>query len=190
MPQNQASDAVLVAETLAGNREAFGCLYDRYAKLVRAVVCGATLEWAMAADLTQESFLRAYRNLGQLREPERFAAWIAGIARQVARERKRSLRREKHQFVGEQARQVDSKPDAASAIDEADQVDWMLKKLNELDEGEQLAIQVFFLEGRDARQVAEVLGLSRSGAYALLARALARLEALAHPGERKKEIKQ
>jgi DNA-directed RNA polymerase specialized sigma24 family protein len=38
-----------------------------------------------------------------------------------------------------------------------------------------LAIHAFYLDGRDVRQAAELLGLSRSGTYALLARALARL---------------
>ncbi len=60
MEHDALSDADLVAQTLAGNREAFGHLYDRYARLVRALVCGVTLDWPMVQDLTQETFLRAY----------------------------------------------------------------------------------------------------------------------------------
>ena len=69
MQPTEPTDAELVAQTLAGNREAFGDLYDRYARLVRSVVCGVTWDWPMVQDLTQESFLRAYRKLGSLREP-------------------------------------------------------------------------------------------------------------------------
>ncbi len=60
---NEPSDASLVARVLAGDREAFGCLYDRYARLVRAVVYRAGNEHPLVNDLTQECFLRAYRNL-------------------------------------------------------------------------------------------------------------------------------
>ena len=60
---NEPSDASLVVQVLAGDREAFGCLYDRYAHLVRAVVYRADNEPPLVNDLTQECFLRAYRNL-------------------------------------------------------------------------------------------------------------------------------
>jgi RNA polymerase sigma-70 factor (ECF subfamily) len=45
-------DAKLVARTLAGDREAFGRLYDRYARLVRAVALDATRDPAAVQDLT------------------------------------------------------------------------------------------------------------------------------------------
>ena len=188
MQQDNPTDAQLVAETLAGNREAFGGLYDRYARLVRAVVCGATLDWPMVHDLTQECFLRAVRNLARLREPERFGAWVVGIARQVARERKRSLRRDRHRFVGEPL-EVACDANDADAVEDADGIEAILHKLSELDERERLAIHAYYLEGRDVRQAAELLGLSRSGTYALLARAVARLAAMVCPRETKNETK-
>ena len=48
-------------------------------------------------------------------------------------------------------------------------------RLAELPDDERLAIHVFFLEGQNAAQAAERLELSRSGFYALVQRALARL---------------
>ncbi len=52
------SDAELVAESLAGDREAFGQLYDRHARLVRAVVVAASGDWPSVDDMTQACFLR------------------------------------------------------------------------------------------------------------------------------------
>ncbi|HEV3138494.1 MAG TPA: sigma-70 family RNA polymerase sigma factor [Pirellulales bacterium] len=175
MQHSEPTDADLVAQTLAGNREAFGCLYDRYARLVRAVVCGVTLDWPMVQDLAQESFLRAYRNLARLKEPQRFGAWIVGIARHVARERKRSLRRDRHQFVGDAPLEIELPSDAAGAVQAAEELEWVMQQLTTLDERQRLAIHAFFLQGRDALQAAELLGLSRSGLYALVERALKRL---------------
>ena len=178
MHNDEPTDADLVAQTLSGNREAFGCLYDRHARLVRAVVYGVALDWPMVQDLAQESFLRAYRNLARLREPDRFRAWIVGIARQVARERKRGLRRDRHEFVGDGALLIESTLDTAGEAAAADEIELVMQKLALLPEREQLAIHLFFLEDRDANKAADHVRLSRSGFYALIERALARLAAL------------
>jgi DNA-directed RNA polymerase specialized sigma24 family protein len=53
------NDAELVAASLAGDREAFGQLYDRHARMVRAVVLAVSNDWPSVDDMTQESFLRA-----------------------------------------------------------------------------------------------------------------------------------
>ena len=100
MGNNESTDADLVARVLSGDREAFGSLYDRYARLVRTVVFDVAKDWSTVQDLTQDCFLRAYQNLGRLRQPDRFGHWLVGIARQVARERRRTLRRDRHHFVG------------------------------------------------------------------------------------------
>ena len=187
MQRNNSTDAELVAETLAGNRTAFAVLYDRYARLVRAVACSASVEPAAVHDLTQECFLRAYRNLARLRDPERFGAWLTGIARQVVRERRRSLRRDRHRFVGqppEVACHEEARP-----VEEDEELDALLRRVAQLDERERLAIHAYYLEGRDVRQAAELLGLSRSGTYALLARAVARLADLTRLSEKRDEAK-
>ena len=45
MGNNEPTDADLVARVLSGDREAFGQLYDRYARLVRAVVYDVAGDW-------------------------------------------------------------------------------------------------------------------------------------------------
>lgn len=178
MKQKDPTDAELVAETLNGNRESFGRLYDRYARLVRAVVSGVSLDWSAVEDMTQESFLRAFRTLSKLRDRDRFGGWIVGIARHVARERKRSLRRERNEFIGESSPGISLPVDGLSEIMETEQVELVMLKARMLPERERVAIHAFYLQDRNAQQVAELLKLSQSGFYALLKRALANLKAL------------
>src|SRR5205807_2608985 len=78
--------------TLSGDREAFGRLYDWYAHLVRAVALGASRDPSTVQDLTQECFLRAFRSLASLRDPDRFGPWVVGIAKQLVREQRRKRR--------------------------------------------------------------------------------------------------
>jgi RNA polymerase sigma factor (sigma-70 family) len=183
MQPSAASDAELVAETLAGDREAFGQLYDRYARLVRFAAFDATRDWQGVPDVAQEAFLRAYRNLGRLREPARFGAWLVGIAHRVADERRRAARRER--LVGGADGRVeiaiDDKP--AENVDARDELAWVLEKLADFEPRERLAIEAFYLQGQDAARAAELVGLSRSGVYALLERVVARLARIARSGE-------
>ena len=96
----EPTNAELVAETLSGCHEAYGLLYDRYSRFVRAVLCAVGTPFSEVEDLTQETFLRAYRKLETLTDPEKFRPCVAGIARLVAQEQRRSSGRDKHVFVG------------------------------------------------------------------------------------------
>jgi RNA polymerase sigma-70 factor (ECF subfamily) len=174
---NEPSDAELVASTLAGDREAFGRLYDRYARLVRAVAYRVGGDAPAVHDLTQECFLRAYRNLSRLREPDRFGAWVVGMARAVSREHRRSAHRDRHQFLGNGSLEIWADPDIPGAVQAEDEIEHVMRRVSELPERERLAIDAFFLQGCDAERAARVLKLSRSGVYALLGRALEHLAA-------------
>ena len=85
-------------------------------RLVRAVVYRVGTDIPVVHDLTQECFLRAYRNLARLRRPDRFGSWVVGIARAVAREHRRSLRRDRHRFVSDESLDVWTDPDTPGAV--------------------------------------------------------------------------
>jgi RNA polymerase sigma-70 factor, ECF subfamily len=182
-------DAELVAAALATTRhtvepavgcprEAFGQLYDRHARKVRAVVAGVSGDWSAVEDMTQESFLRAYRNLGRLREPQKFGSWVVGIARQVGRERRRSLRRDRHVFHDPRSTVVADSTDGEAAVHQRDEWQRVIERLAELPAEERMAVHLHFFAQRNAQEAAELVGLSRSGFYALLQRAVARLTSL------------
>lgn len=178
-PPPHPEDAELLRQSLAGKTEAFGLLYDRYARIVRAVFLGVTTDENTLHDLTQETFLRAYRNLSRLREPTRFGAWLVGTARLVVREKYRRQRRDRHQFVGDHDKEI-CQPDS---VDQAEDVRLVLEQLAHLPEQERLAVQLFFLEENNAARTGELLNLSRSGVYAVLKRACERLARLVRKTE-------
>jgi len=79
------SDLELVTAARAGHAPAFGALVARYQALACAVACSATRDVDSAEDLAQEAFVIAWARLGELRDPDRFRPWLAGIVRNVAR---------------------------------------------------------------------------------------------------------
>lgn len=76
-------EAKVVRAAQAGDRVAFGQLYDRYARVVHGVLL-ARVPTSDVDDLVQDVFLRALPRLNNLRKPERFGAWLIAIARNCA----------------------------------------------------------------------------------------------------------
>src|ERR1044071_4664940 len=80
---NSGSDTELVAESLSGNRDAFGQIVARYQSLICSLAYSATGNLSQSEDLAQETFLTAWKQLSGLREPGKLRSWLCGIARNV-----------------------------------------------------------------------------------------------------------
>ena len=79
----ERDDAPLVESARAGDRAAFGKLYERYARMVHGILV-ARVPLGDADDLVQDVFLMALRRLSSLRDATRFGGWLAAIARNRA----------------------------------------------------------------------------------------------------------
>jgi len=78
-------DSPLVSAAQAGDRVAFGRLYEQYARMVHGILM-ARVPLSEVDDLVQEVFLVALRRLSTLRDLARFGAWLAAIARNRAKD--------------------------------------------------------------------------------------------------------
>ena len=74
----------LVEKSRCGDRDAFAQIVKRYQGMVSAVTLNVVGNYAQSEDLAQETFLTAWKKLPELREPEKLASWLYGIARRVA----------------------------------------------------------------------------------------------------------
>ncbi len=77
------TDGALVRLAQQGDRDAFGVLYCRYARVVHGLLL-ARLPAMEVEDQAQEVFIAALRKLSDLRKPEAFPGWICAIARNRA----------------------------------------------------------------------------------------------------------
>ena len=82
-PDDRPAVAELVDGARAGDRSAFGQLYERFAPMVHGLLL-ARVSPQDADDLTQEVFLSAIQRLQGLRDVRAFGGWIAAIARNAA----------------------------------------------------------------------------------------------------------
>jgi len=85
--------ADLVARACEGDQEAFRLIFERYSRPLISFVYDQVGNRELAEELTQETFVRAYRSLRTLREETKLSTWLFGIAKNVARESLRARRR-------------------------------------------------------------------------------------------------
>jgi RNA polymerase sigma factor (sigma-70 family) len=77
----EQDDSRLVAESLAGSKEAFRLIVERYQTLICSLAYSATGDIGRSEDVAQETFINAWRNLRSLREPGKLRGWLCGIVR-------------------------------------------------------------------------------------------------------------
>ena len=81
VPIKELTDGQLV-ELVRRDRKtvAYGELVKRYQSRTYGFAYSLIGDWAQAQDMTQEAFVRAYLNLEQLRDPDKFAPWLRKVA--------------------------------------------------------------------------------------------------------------
>src|ERR1700735_969250 len=79
------SDGDLVRLARDGDPAALRLLVERYQAMMRARAAGLSRNRSDVDDIVQESFLQAFVALDRLRDPDRFAGWLAAIVLNVSR---------------------------------------------------------------------------------------------------------
>ena len=83
--QGCATDAELATRARDGDADAFGLLYERYARSIHDMIYSLVRNRTVADDLTQTAFLQAFENVGRLRDPDMVQSWLYTIAHNAAR---------------------------------------------------------------------------------------------------------
>jgi RNA polymerase sigma-70 factor (ECF subfamily) len=165
-----AEDHILVGRALHADPESFGELCRRYYHPLVAVADAILLDHHLAEDAAQETLAHACRQLPQLKRPELFGPWVAGICRNVAKDMRRVRRREQRPAEDREVPQTASGPDGqAQAVAEA--LQHLPQRLRE-------AIFLRFYDGMSYEQMAKVLGATPQSIDGRLRRAKKRIAAL------------
>jgi RNA polymerase sigma-70 factor (ECF subfamily) len=157
------SDAQLVEAAQNGHLESFGVLYQRYHSPMVALAYSMLADRDLAEDAAQEVFAVACRDIKNLKSKERFAAWLAGICRNVSRQ---MLRTHKINTVSLKehytARSDDNTQDRREIIRRAV---WSLR------DAERELIVLRYFDGLSQARISEVLNLSPQSVNGRLVRA-------------------
>ena len=78
---SERDDAALITRSRNGETEAFEQLMAKYANLVGSIAYNIVGDVHVAGDITQDTFLKVFRNLANLEDPRRFKGWLCSIVR-------------------------------------------------------------------------------------------------------------
>lgn len=163
------TDAELVQQCRAGDREAWNELVERFSRYVYAVcVKGFRLGEEDAEDVFQEVFMRVFTHLDTLRDDAALRPWIAQLTRRLCLD---SISRSGREQPA--AEPVDE--DVAGDLDEIDEAFTVREALTSLPEACQEILDRFFAQDQSYRTISAELDLPSGTIASRIARCLRRL---------------
>lgn len=139
-----------------------------FRRFLAALCCGNT---ALADDIAQESYIKAYLSCDSFDNPEKFRAWLFKIGYNTFINHRRS----EHPTVGyDDATEVTAhdKADSSFAYQE------LYNALNNLSATERTSVLLFYLEGYSIKEIAEINGSSQEAVRQHLSRGRKHLRSL------------
>jgi RNA polymerase sigma-70 factor (ECF subfamily) len=140
------SDSELWSRGAAGDPDAFGLIFDRHARAIYNYCFRRSADWALAEDLTSVVFLEAWRRRAEVRlESESALPWLYGVAGNVLRNQRRSLRRHRAalgRLPAEPDREADFGDETAERLDDERRMHAALAVLEELPKRERAVLEL------------------------------------------------
>ena len=163
------ADAACVSEVLAGKRERFGELIERYKDAVYGVVRARVHDAHSSEDVSQEVFVHAFTALKQLRDPRMFMPWLLQIARHTAvragqKDTKRSAQR---QLTGDEVHASFSNEEPVH-----ERIGRVFSKVEELPEPYRQTVLLKYQVNLSCKEIAEREGVAVGTITSRLTRAL------------------
>lgn len=156
--------AELIARARGGDEEAFRLIFERYTRPVIRFIFYMVNRRELAEELAQETFMRAYKSLGGVRDGAKLSTWIFGIAKNVARESLRAQGCEPRRSVElddpAAARARDPSPSPARELLGKERAAAVRGALMALDEEKRLVFTLKVYQQRSYEEICEITGFS------------------------------
>lgn len=169
---------VLIEKSRNGDRDAFGRFVEKYQGMVSAVTLNIVGDYAQSEDLAQETFLTAWKKLSELRDPEKSASWLYGIARYVSlqwREKQRKNLLHNASELDEQ--KVSDRENALQTRHQEQSLQLVWSSVKELPETLREPLLLYYRYSRSVAEIAESMQLSEQAVRQRLSRGRKMLKA-------------
>ena len=157
------SPAELVERVRRGDTDAFRLIFERYSRPLISFIYDLVGERELAEDLTQETFVRAFKSLSALRDEAKLSTWLFGIAKNVARESVRDrLRNDEKRSADEPSAELlcDGTPSPARQLLDKELNGVIHRALGALDADKRLVFTLKVFQQRSYEEIAEITGFS------------------------------
>jgi RNA polymerase sigma-70 factor (ECF subfamily) len=181
------SDAELLAAWRAGLSPAGGELFARHAPAIARFFRNKVS--TPVEDLVQQTFLALLEGRERLEDPSKTRAYLFGVAHNVLRGHIRSLSRAR-EIDEAHSSMIDLDPSPSSALGHKREQQLLLLALRRIPIQHQIALELYYWEGLETPEIAEVMGISASAMRSRMVRARELLaEALEQVAEAEHELR-
>lgn len=189
----EVTDAAVVAQVLAGDRDAFRVLVDRHSRSIFRVIYRMTGSQQDTEELVQETLLRAYKSLERFELRSNFSTWLYRIAVNRTLD---FLNARKTQMLTKNTYQIVDNPDPGDSAQiqlpasgpspdrialSAEMKDKIAGALGLLTPAERVAFTMRHMEGRSIEEISQTLNLKASAAKNSVFRAVQKLRQQLEP---------
>ena len=153
----------LVTRVCQGDQEAFRLIFDRYSRPVIGFIYDMVNDRELAEELTQETFVRAFRAIHSMKPETKLSTWLFGIARNVARESLRARTRSTREVTLEDESVMDLSDHNPVPVDRLlskELNDLIRRSLAALDEDKRLVFILKVFHQCSYEEIAEITGFS------------------------------
>lgn len=158
---SMVSDADLVARVLAGDQEQYSELVRRHQGALYRHALGMVGYPDAAADLVQDSFVKAYTSLAHCQDPARYGAWVFRILRNRCLDHLKDLRQQTVP-IQESTAYTSERDDPESQMERTEMRVAITNALASLPDGQREAFLLKHVDGRSYEEMADMLGASVS----------------------------
>ena len=183
----QTTDVATVSRARAGDSDAFRLLVEQHSRLVFRVAYRMTGNEHDADDVVQETFLRAYKQLGRFEERANFGTWLHRIAVNCALDLLRSRSRLDRHYGGdpEEAEMMgairSSDPQQDRLLLSVELRSQVTAAMEKLSGNERTAFVLRHFEGMPVEEIGKTLGIQVNAAKHTIFRAVRKLRESLEP---------
>ncbi len=178
----EKDDVQLIQSILSGNDEAFTTLVGKYQKSVHALAWRKVGDFHFAEEITQDTFLQAYKKLATLRNPNQFAGWLYVIANNLCKRWNQKKKLSTQSLEGTPVVEIEntsykryvSEQREAETTEHRHEI--VKNLLQRLPESERTVVTLHYLGEMTAKEIGKFLGVSVNTINSRLRRAKKRLQ--------------
>ncbi len=161
-------DAELIQRVIDGDDSAFSTLMEKYKKSVHALAWRKIGDFHIAEEITQDTFLKAYKNLSSLKKPHSFKSWLYVTTANNCKAWLRKKRLRTQSLDDTSSSEMEKEAYSNYVIQERERTtaearrEVVKKLLAKLQEGDRTVITLYYLGGMTYEEISRFLGVSVS----------------------------
>lgn len=158
---NNCDDYELIKKVLSGDNDAFSEIVNRYKNLVYSVILRMINDYEEANDISQEVFIKVYRNLDKYQPEYKFSTWIMRITTNHVID---YLRKKKQETVNidDVDYELSSSSNPEREYIEKEQGDIFIKAINKLPDMYKMPIVLYHIKRFSYQEIADMLNIPLS----------------------------